>query len=66
VTRKRSPDAAANVRIGDVLSIALDLEGGDALEVDRAELMAEDDRIAGLAGTTLSDRYLARIPGCTR
>jgi hypothetical protein len=58
---KRGPDRAPDGRIPDNLCVAADLEGCEPPDVDRLDLVYEDDRVEGLTGGAGRDGDLARI-----
>ena len=58
---KRRPDHAPDDGIHQDLCLTADLEGGDPPEVDRPDLVHEDDGVEGLAGGAGRDGDLARI-----
>ena len=55
------PDIATDPGIRDVAPRSADLEGGDPAEIDRAQLVAEDDAVLRLAGMALRDRDLTGV-----
>ena len=61
LVRQRCADLAADERIAQALGLATDLERGDALEIDRSELMAQDHGVLGLARMAPRKRNLTGV-----
>ena len=59
---KGGSNAPSDRPVRDVLPIPEDFERGHAAEIDRADLMRQDQAVLRLAGVALGDQHLARIP----
>src|SRR5688500_4137947 len=60
--RHGGPDLATDQGIGELLRNAAELEGSDARQIDRSELVAEHDGILRLAGVPPRKRHLPGVP----
>jgi hypothetical protein len=63
---QRRPHLLPETRLRDKLRPACDLDGADACEIDRANLVAEDRSVLRLAGMSRGNGDLSRIPGLAR
>src|ERR1035437_595017 len=59
-------DQTPNLRARHILNLSTDLESGHTRQVDRPDLVAENDRVLGLAGVATWDCDLARVLRLTR
>ena len=55
----RHAHLSSNQRVGNALRLSADLVGRDVRQIDRPQLVAQDDGVLGLASVAAGERYAA-------